>query len=129
MFRRKRPRDRGGERGYAVVDAMVALMILSVAAILSFRAVETARQAAASAWEVRRAQALLSHLMDTGPRTYTPSAGERDGFRWRLETSITAADRPVEICRRTVSLSHLRTRRTYDAATLETCPSEAAPGA
>lgn len=111
-----------------MVDAMVALMILSLAAILSFRAIETARHAATSAWEVRRAQALMSHLMDTGPRTYTPAAGERDGFRWRLETTITAADRPVEICRRTVGLVHLRTRRTYDAATLETCPPETPPG-
>lgn len=119
---RTKPEDAAA--GYVVVDAMVALMIIALATILSFRAIEGALQATTSAWEVRRAQALIGRLLDTAPRTYRPHEGATDGFSWRLETQLTGADRPIEICRRSVRLINLRTDRRYDAATLETCPLE-----
>lgn len=120
-------RKRDAREGYAVVDALVALMIISLAAVLSFRALEQANRAAESGWELRRAQVLASRLMDASPRTYVASTGTTDGFTWRLETNPTGADRPIEVCHRAVKLTNVSTRRTYEVATLETCPLEQFP--
>jgi hypothetical protein len=118
---------RDGREGYAVVDALVALMIISLAAVLSFRALDQADRSAKSGQEVRRAQVLASRLMDAMPRTYKAATGETDGFTWRLETNPTGADRPIEVCHRWVKLTNVSTRRTYEIATLETCPLEEFP--
>lgn len=114
----------GDEAGYALADALVAVLILSMTLVLSLRALGQAREAADVAWEVRRAQALLAHLMEAAPHRYAPSAGESDGFTWTVETAITGAERPIEVCRRAVSVHSARSGRDYAAATLETCPLE-----
>ena len=108
--------------GYAAVDALVALMIITMTLIMSFKAMAQAGQTTAAASEVRRAEALLSYLLETTPRSYEVATGRTDGFSWRVELDATGAERPVEVCRRAASLTAIASGRSYKAATLETCP-------
>lgn len=117
-----------GDPGYALTDALVAMLILSLALVLSLRALGQAREVAEVAWEVRRADSLIAHLIEAAPHSYETSTGANDGFRWTVETAITGAERPIEVCRRAVGLTNLRSGRAYAAATLETCPVEPPAG-
>jgi hypothetical protein len=117
---------RARDAGYALTDALVAMLILSLALVLSLRALGQAREVADVAWEIRRADSLLAYLIEAAPHRYEASGGTSDGFRWTVETAITGAERPVEVCRRAVALKNLKSGRAYAAATLETCPLEPA---
>jgi len=98
------------------------MLILSLTLVMSLRTLGQARDAADAAWEVRRAHSLLAHLIEAAPHRYAPSAGESDGFAWTVQTTLTGAERPIEVCRRAVALKNERSGRTFAAATLETCP-------
>lgn len=113
---------RSGEEGYALIDALVGLLIIALGIVFSLQAGRQAKVAADQAWEVRRAQTLLAQLMETGPRSLEDATGETDAFTWRVETRITGGERPIEVCHRQVTLTNQRSQRTYQAATLETCP-------
>lgn len=117
---------RSAEAGYALTDALVAMLILSLTLVMSMRALDRARAAAGAAWEARRADSLIGHLIEAAPHRYASSGGVSDGFAWRVETTITGAERPVAICRRAVSLQSQASGRHFEAATLETCPVEPA---
>jgi len=114
-----RPAD---EAGFALTDALVAMLILSMTLVLSLSALGQARDVAEVAWETRRAQSLLSHLIESAPHRFEASAGSSDGFTWAVETTTTGADRPVAVCRRAVTLENRLSGRSYQAATLEACP-------
>jgi len=122
----RRARHEDSRAGYALTDALVAMLILAVTLITSLGALGQARRAAAVAWEVRRADTLIAHLIEAAPHRYAASAGTSDGFAWLVETTATGADRPVAVCRRAVSLENGRSGRLYRAATLEACPVEPA---
>lgn len=113
---------RGGSEGYALTDALVAMLVLSLTLVMSLRAIGQARDAAEVAWEVRRADALIAHLLQAAPHSFEASAGSSDGFAWTVATTMTGAERPVEVCRRAVSVQYRPSGRLYGAATLETCP-------
>jgi len=117
-----RPPDNRGVDGYALIDALVALFIMAMALILSLQATAQARRAATQAWEVRRAQTLLAHLAEIGPRSFEDTSGFSDGFAWRIETRTTGGERPIEVCRRKVRIDNVRSHRTYELATLTACP-------
>lgn len=121
----RRARDRGGACGYALTDALVALLILSVSLVLSLGALAQARETTDLAWELRRAEARLSHLLDAGPRRLTASAGVSGGFGWSLETQPVGAEQPIALCRRAARIVAIASGRTFEAATRETCPLEA----
>lgn len=110
------------DQGFLAVDAIVALSILSVALIFSFEALQQARAVAEAAWEARQAQTLAAELLERPLDLSGPAVGVQQHFAWRLETTPMGAERPVEICRHAVSLVHTRSERTYEAATLATCP-------
>jgi len=114
------------DSGYALVDALVGLLIIAMGLIFSLEAGRQAHTAVDQALEVRRAQSLLIQLIETGPKSFTDSAGTTDSFSWQVETRATGGERPIQVCHRRVILTNVRTRRTYGAATLETCPIEAA---
>lgn len=103
---------------------MVALLILSMAVIFSLDAGRQARASAAQALELRRANTLLSRLVETGPRTFDDTTGTSDKFSWTIQTRATGGERPIIVCHRQVSLTNLESLRTYQVATLETCPVE-----
>jgi type II secretory pathway pseudopilin PulG len=119
-------RQADAEAGYALTDALVAVLILATVLILSLVALGQARAAADVAWEARQARVLLDNLLQTGPRQDQPLVGRTGAFTWILRTETTGAERPIAICRRSVSLEHAQSGRSYAAATLETCPLSAA---
>lgn len=121
---RPRPLAASGDDGYAVIDALVALMILSVTVVLGLVALQQTVGVSEAAWEARQAHTLIRHVMNTGPRDLGGAAGEAQGFSWRLETQLTGADRPIPICRRAVSLVAADSGRGYKAATLTPCPED-----
>lgn len=110
------------DAGYAAIDALMALVILSTAVILSLQAMAGAKQAAALAWEVRRAKVLTIQLLETGPRRFEEATGSDREFDWRLVTQATGAERPIAICRRAVSLVSRARHKSYSTSTLVTCP-------
>lgn len=114
------------DHGYVAVDAIVALLIVALATILSLQAVRSAYQAVATASEYKRAQILIAYVMDTGPRSFTPANGAADGFTWQLVTQATGFERPVAVCRRALSVRAEKSARTYQASTREICPTDGA---
>ncbi len=97
-------------------------MIISLALAMSYQILQQARQAATVAWEARRADTLLRFLLETSPRSLDVRTGATDGFSWRVQTDSTGAETPIQICRRSAMLHAAGSGRTYQAATLETCP-------
>jgi hypothetical protein len=107
-----------------MVDALVALTILAMTLGLSLVAADRAIRAARLANEIRQADALLRDILISGPRSLRPLSGATADYAWTVETQVTGADRPIEVCRRYVQLTSLRSTRHYWASTSETCPAE-----
>lgn len=108
--------------GYAAVDALVALIILSLTVILSLGAFQTAARAARMAAEAEAAGALLAWLGDSEPKAFEGSAGTTPGFEWTVQTQPTASSALIDVCRRAVDLVGRRSGRHYGVVTLVTCP-------
>jgi hypothetical protein len=105
---------------------VVALLMISLTVVLSLEALAQARRTAALALETRQAGALITELFLIAPDSFATLTGEREGLAYRVETTLTGADRPIEVCRRAVRVTRTATGRTYQAATLTICPVEAA---
>jgi hypothetical protein len=119
-----RPATGAATQGYVVVDALVALTILGMTLSLSLVAADRATRAARLAQEIRLADALLRDVLVSGPRSLRPLSGVTSGYAWTVETQVTSAERPIEVCRRYVQLTALSSSRRYWASTFETCPAE-----
>ncbi|HEX3365603.1 hypothetical protein [Phenylobacterium sp.] len=119
-----RSKDDGPEAGYALVDALVGMLILALAVIFSLDAGHEARVVADQAQEVSRAHTLLTQLLESGPRSFNDATGTSGAFDWTIETRTTGGERPIAVCHRQVKLTNVATKRAYQAATLETCPVE-----
>lgn len=113
---------KGMSEGHAVVDAMVALLIIAMTVTLSLRALMQAQLTADRAEEVRAARTLIDDLMLSGPRSLTPMGGATAGFDWTLSTQPTGDVEPVALCRRAVALVGQTSARKYGAATISVCP-------
>ena len=113
-----------GDAGFAAVDALVALTILSSTLILALQALTVTHRAAAAALETRKANALMASLMVEARKATGLSSGETGALRWqvRLEPSEVSG-----ICSRSVNVEGLRSRRRFALATREPCPAEAKP--
>jgi Tfp pilus assembly protein PilV len=115
--------EAAADGGFALVDALVALLLLSTTLIFCLDAVTQANRAAKAAAEVRRANTLLANLIDTAPSDLENDLdGRTDGFDWRFETRTTGAERPIIVCRRLATAENRQTHRRYQISTLETCP-------
>lgn len=110
------------EEGYLLVDAVVALMILSTVLVLSFASLQVAQNLAGRSEEMRRADLILNTVMLDGENALEPSHGETDGFAWFLTVAPTAVVHPVSLCDRRVVVQNLQTARSFEAATLAPCP-------
>ena len=117
-----RTRGHSDERGYAAVDALVALTIISLTVILSLSAFQQAGRAARAAAEVQAAKLLLARLADAEPKALDGSSGRTPAFDWVVQTQPTGAQALVEVCRRAVDLVSRDGRRRYALTTLVTCP-------
>lgn len=113
-----------GSAGFALIDALVALMILSITMGLTLTAVQTARQAAVAAAEAHRAEDLLRYLLDTTPAIVGTLQGRTPTFQWRLDTSVANGPQgtaEIEICGRSAQVRGLGTGRHYRFDTAAIC--------
>ena len=109
--------------GYAVLDAMVALMIIAGSIVFSLEALHSARKSADRAIERRSAAGLLTQLLQASPDRFEGQAGRNEDFSWSTTLGATGGERPIEVCRHAVTLTGERSGRTFTASTLTTCPS------
>lgn len=110
--------------GFAAVDALVALTILTSTIALTLGATQVARRAATSALETRRADDLLQYVLLSSPRRVGSLTGQAEGFDWRLETQISAISAGAAappICTRAAEARASRSGRRYHLATAEIC--------
>lgn len=110
------------EAGYAAVDALTALMILTTTIALALTATAQARRVAVAAQETQRAQAMLAYLFEAvdsqGARN-----GRMDGFAWRMDIApMSSGGEGPSLCRRSLEVRALASRRAYTAMTVSPCP-------
>jgi Tfp pilus assembly protein PilV len=117
-------RTQSAEDGFAAVDAMVALVILSMTIVLALTAVQTARRAAVAAEETRRATSLLRHLVDSSPPSISQTSGHTDGFAWHVQVLAAPpsdmAGSPM--CAHSAELVSDKSGRRFRLATAAICP-------
>jgi hypothetical protein len=113
------------EAGFAAIDALTALAILSVTLGLAVQAVDTARRTALAALEARRAEAALDGLLGPQARALGVTTGAWPGFDWSLQVEpldpATDAS-PSRLCRRALALTARPSGRVYRASTVGPCP-------
>lgn len=108
--------------GYAAIDALVALLIISLSVIFSLQSIDQTKRVGELAWELRQAQTALSYLLEFAPSQFEASEGQAGDFTWRVQTDETGAEQPIEICRRAATLTSVETGRVYNGALFVTCP-------
>jgi hypothetical protein len=110
--------------GYAAVDAMVALTILSTTLILAISAASVAARDAAGADEMRRASDLMAYLIDSRGDEPGPTSGRADGFDWSLSIQSPASstlDLALQTCARSVALTAVSSGRHYELKSGRLC--------
>lgn len=110
--------------GYAAIDALVALMVISITLILSIAAAATARSAATAAAVERAAGQRLRAVMAAAPRRLAAAEGVQGGYSWRVETlpeGAGAGGASFQPCRRRAQLKDLRSGRVWRLETTEFC--------
>jgi hypothetical protein len=118
---------RADQAGYAAIDALVALMILSSTLICGMTAAHQSTTAAEAAFELRRANDLTGFLLETSPVEPGQTVGTTDGFGWRREVSSPVLTfGPGAVCVRAVSLANTKSHRVYTAKTSAICEPEKA---
>ena len=113
-----------GTRGFAAVDALVALTILATMIGLSFEALLSSRRVALDAAEIQRAELLLRYLLVRAHGLGSDETGSLSGFDWRIQTTYLPAEtgRPaLTLCRRWAGATNVRTGRRYVLATVDFC--------
>ena len=120
-------RDRAscsGSDGYAAIDTLVALTVLSSTLVFAIAAGHVGRQAARAALEARQARAVLMAAMERAPAEPGVTDAQGGGFAWRLtvrEPVLVAG--ATALCRRDATATALATARRYDLSTAVICPS------
>ena len=110
--------------GFAAVDALVALAILTTTIALSLEALAHAREASGRAGEIRAAIALLKGALALTPAKAGHESGRTDGFDWSIDTSARRTGQAglrLVICDRNALASPAGTKRQYALATTEPC--------
>jgi hypothetical protein len=110
--------------GFAAIDALVALTIISTTIILSLGAVETGRRAALAGAETRRAGDLMQYLLGAAPLRPGSASGEANGFVWRVDTEPEAVSTlaSLRLCDRSARLVSRASGRRYAMRTAAICP-------
>lgn len=123
---RQEPGPFGGQGGFAAVDALVAVTILSSSLALSLMAAQVGARASRTAGQTRDAEVLLRERLEvTAGQTGVWSGRER-GLDWRVEARVLDAGqaRLAAPCVRIASAK--AGGRTYRIATADICAPEAA---
>lgn len=121
-------RPSGGEStGYAMVDSLISLLIISTSIVFSLQALGASSRSADALTEARRARALLDRLVTETGQVSPLQEGRSGGFAWQAAQNSAGGERPIEICARIVELVNEASQRRYRASTLVTCPAVVTP--
>lgn len=110
--------------GFAAVDALVALAVLSATIVFSLAALHTSRLAAEAALEARQAGQLLKELLDGTAGQPGVVTGQNARFAWRVEVQppVLVAGASA-LCRREAEARARRTGRAYALTSARVCAS------
>ncbi len=109
--------------GFAAIDALVALVILSTTIAFTLSALDTARRDATMTAETPTAAILLRDRMEQPSFETGLTLGRTEGFDWRAEVRpVGRASDVLKSCARSVELRSLATGRRYAASTAVPCP-------
>jgi hypothetical protein len=124
---RQEPGPGRGQDGFAVVDALVAVTILSSSLALSLMAAQVGGRASRSAAETRDAEMLLRERLESTAGQSGVWSGRDRGLDWRIEAQVSGASpaRRAAPCVRAASAKAAH-GRTYRIVTIDTCLSETA---
>jgi Tfp pilus assembly protein PilV len=126
---RQDPGPAAGQAGFAAVDALVAVTILSLSLALSLTAAQAGVRASRAAAETRDAELILrDHLEQTAGRVGVWT-GRDESLTWRVEAQAaeTARGGQAGPCLRIGSAKAVRTGRAYRIATADACLAETDP--
>lgn len=113
------------DEGFAAVDALTALVILSTTIVLSIGALSSARKIQRAAAEASAARTVLQLVVTEVPRPPGGYSGVSGGFDWTLQVSEeTAPSAPVRLCVQKVTVQSRHGRRSYDLESRRPCPSD-----
>ena len=129
---RREPGPGEGQGGFAAVDALVAVTILSSSLALSLTAAQIGVRASRAAAETHDAELILRDRMELTAGRVGVWSGRDQGLAWRVEARLANSGRADQAgpCVRTALAKAVRTGRVYRLATVDTCPAaEDAPGA
>ncbi|WP_156398333.1 hypothetical protein [Caulobacter sp. Root1455] len=123
---RQQPGPVRGQDGFAAVDALVAVTILSSSLALSLMAAQVGTRASRSAGETRDAELLLRERLEATAGQAGVWSGHDLGLDWRVEANIPDAGpaRQAAPCVRTAS-AKAASGRAYRIATVDICRPEA----
>ena len=110
--------DRAGDPGFAAVDALVALLILSSTLVLSLSGLQTAARLSRIAAETAEATSIARGVL-ANPAGEDGHAGD---LSWSVKTqSAAAAASGSGLCQRRVLIHSIRDGRVYRFATAGAC--------
>ncbi len=111
------------DAGFAAVDALTALVILSTTIALSIGALSSARKIQQAATEAGAARTALQLIIAEPSRLPGSYAGVSGDFDWTLLVSEEGApSAPLRICAQKASVQPRLGRRRYELETRRPCP-------
>ena len=123
----QRPGPAAGQGGFAAVDALVAVTILSSSLALSLAAAQIGARAGQTAGETRDAELLLRDGLERTAGQAGVWHGRDQGLDWSVEARVfeTNSVRRAEPCFRSAR-ARAANGRTYSIATVDICQPGAA---
>lgn len=123
---RQEPGPFGDQAGFAAVDALVAVTILSSSLALSLMAAQIGARASRTADETRTAETLLRERLERTAGQAGAWSGRDNGLDWRVEAHVSGAGSPrlAAPCTRVAS-AKAAGGRTYRIPTVDICQAEA----
>lgn len=108
--------------GYAAVDALVALAILTTAIVFSVTTIHTTRRAANATLEARRSNELLQALLQRAPSEPSTNEARAGGFLWQVVVhDPVLSSGAVALCTHDASVTSIATGRRYRLSTAKIC--------
>lgn len=120
----RRRRLSHSEAGFAVLDALIALLLISIAMIGALSLLAAADRVASLAYELVRARTALAWLLldPAAPEVGVTSRGET----WSVSTEVLDAAEPVAVCLRRARFRSPRGAE-YASTTYVACPLPGGP--
>lgn len=109
------------EDGFALIDAVTALMIFALTVSFALSAAATARRLATATLETRQSASVLAYLIDK-PLPLGVSHG--DGWSVDIAPLVQNGELGIRLCRRTASIHLAGRRKVRSASSLQPCPQE-----